>query len=542
LARIGNVTDTIPPRPVPRWRRWLAYGGLVLLLLPLLFAQGGEQSFLPYDEGLYVWRARGMLLSGDWLVPRSWDTVHYHKPPGFYWLLATLFHLGGLSESVARLPSQLASIITTLLLYDLGKRLLPTPAAWWGAFLLNLHFVWFAYSRQATPDILTVLLGVGAVWALIRAEASATRGQWWRLGAGVALGLGVLLRSVMGLLPLVGLLPYLVLERRRHGHLQGPWLWLGVLLGLAPTGVWLGLAMAKDGWAPLQALLGFVGRAVVHTRQGNGWFYYFWNVPLQGFPWPLLALVGVTATPPLWRSLLWGYPLVVLLGLTLVATRLPHYSLVLMPWLSLLAGLGLVRLGLIFAGWLKPRWLARSWAYGLGLLGGVLVLLTTVFYPRFADQVPEVMPYRWPALVLGLSWLLLPLVWLGRYRWRQRWPGVRAWLGLGVAGPWLTLTLLGAMGLVGNFRPDVKWLLQETQVAQVLAQHPVHFVRQGTGDEAQILLSIYTPRLGQWYPDPVALPVGSWAWVQPDIPLQPRSRYRVVGVYEGWRLVQVRAP
>jgi len=525
-----------------RWSRWFPYVSLILLLLPLLFWHGGEQSFLPYDEGLYVWRARGMVLSGDWLVPRSWDTVHYHKPPGFYWLLATLFQMGGLSESVARLPSQLASIITTLLLYDLGKRLIPAPAAWWGALLLNLHFVWFSYSRQATPDILTVLLGVGAVWALIRAEESEKWGQVWRLGAGVALGLGILFRSVMGLIPLVGLLPYLVLERRRHGHLRSPWLWLGVLLGMAPTGVWLGLAMRQDGWAPVQALLGFVGRAVVRTRQGNGFFYYFWNVPLQGFPWPLLTLVGVTATPLGRRSLLWGYPLVVLVGLSLISTRLPHYSLVVMPWLSLLAGLGLMRLGLIFAGGLKPRWLARSWAYGLGLVGGVLVLLTTVFYPRFADQVPEVMPYRWPALALGLCWGLLPLVWLGRYRWRQRWPGMRGWLGLCVAGPWLTLTLLGAMGLVGNFRPDVKWLLQETQVAQVLAVQPVHFVRQGTGDEAQILLSIYTPRLGQWYPDPAALPGGSWAWVQPDFSLRPRSRYRVVGVYEGWRLVQVREP
>ncbi|WP_448381291.1 ArnT family glycosyltransferase, partial [Gloeomargarita sp.] len=165
-------------------RGWLPYGWLMFLLVPLLFWQGGEQSFLPYDEGLYVWRARSMLLSGDWLVPRSWDTVHYHKPPGFYWLLAGLFHLAGLSEAVARLPSQLASMATTLLLYDLGKRLVPAPATWWGAFLLNLHFLWFAYSRQATPDMVTVLLGVGAVWALIRAEAaSEQRGELWRLGA-----------------------------------------------------------------------------------------------------------------------------------------------------------------------------------------------------------------------------------------------------------------------------------------------------------------------------------------------------------------------
>ncbi|MEN9213865.1 MAG: glycosyltransferase family 39 protein [Gloeomargarita sp. DG02_4_bins_56] len=522
-----------------RWRGWLPYLSLLLLLIPLLFGQGAEQSFLPYDEGLYVWRARSMLVSGDWLVPRSWDTVHYHKPPGFYWLLAAGFSLGGLSEWTARLPSVLASIITTLLLYDLGKRLIAPAAAWWGALLLNLHFIWFSYSRQATPDILTVMLGVVGVWCLLRAEAVAAGANGWRLAAGVSLGLGILFRSVMGLIPLAALLPYLILERRRHGHWQSPWLWSGVAVGVAPLLVWLGLVTWQDGWAPLQALTGFVGRAVVRTRQGNGVFYYLWNVPLQGFPWPLLALLGWRAVPGGYRSLLWGYPLVVFLGLSAIATRLPHYSLMLLPWLSLWAGLGLTRVGVMFAGGVKSRWVARTWAYGLGLLGGTLVLLTTILYPRLVAQVPEVALYRWPALGLGGCWVWLPLCWLCRYRWRRVWPGVRVWLGLMVAGPYLTLTLLGAMGLVGNYRPDVKPFLQQPPLAELLQQVQVHFVRQGNGDEAQILLSIYTPRLGQWYPEPAALPPGSWAWVQPNFSL-PRSRYRVAAVYAGWRLVQVR--
>lgn len=523
-----------------RWRVWLPYVTLLLLVLPLLFGQGPVQSFLPYDEGLYVWRAREMLRSGDWLVPRSWETVHYHKPPGFYWLLAGVFQVGGLSETAARLPSRLAGLVTTLVLYDLGKRLVAPAAAWWGALLLNLHFLWFAYSRQATPDVLAVMLGVVGVWALLRAEEVSRGSQGWRLGAGVCLGLGLLLRSVMGLIPLLALLPYLWWERKRHGHWPNPWFWGGVGLGMLPMLVWLGLVMVKDGWQPLQALLGFVGRALVRTRQGNGPLYYLWNVPVQGFPWPLLGLVGLPVLPTARRSLLLGYPLVVLGGLSVVATRLPHYGLLALPWLALWAGLGLVRLGWMFAGVAKSRWVARTWAYGLGVLGGALVLLTTVLYPRLVEQAPEVAPYRWPALVLGVSWGLLPLCWLLRYRWRRVWPGLRVWLGLMVAGPWLTLTLLGGLGLVGNYRPEVKAFLQQEPLAAVLAQETVHFVRQGRGDEAQILLSIYTPYPGRWYPEAAALPPGSWAWVQPGRELQPRRRYRVVAVYEGWRLVYVR--
>ncbi|MCS7031495.1 MAG: glycosyltransferase family 39 protein [Gloeomargarita sp. SKYG116] len=528
--------------PLVRWRAWLPYVTLLALVLPLLVWRGPEQSFLPYDEGLYVWRARGMLVSGDWLVPRSWDAVHYHKPPGFYWVLATVFQLAGLSEWTARLPSLLASVVTTLTLYDLGKRLVAPAAAWWGALLLNLHFLWFSYSRQATPDVLTVMLGVVGVWALVQAEESPKQANRWRLGAGVCLGLGLILRSAMGLIPLFALLPYLWLERKRHRHWGNPWLWAGVGLGVAPMLIWLALVTVKDGWQPLQALVGFVGRAVVRTRQGNGPLYYLWNLPVQGFPWPLLALVGLPAIPAARRSLLVGYPLVGLVGLSAISTRLPHYSLALLPWLSLWAGLGLVRTGWMFAGIAKRRWVAQTWAYGLGVLGGTLVLLTTVLYPRLVAQAPEdVTLYRWPALALGVSWALLPVCWLVRYRWRQVWPGVRVWFLLTVAGPWLTLALLGGMGLVGNYRPEVKAFLQQEPVATVLAQERVHFVRQGEGDEAQILLSIYTPHLGRWYPEAAALPPGDWAWVQPGLTLQPRRRYRVVAVYEGWRLVQARA-
>jgi molybdopterin converting factor small subunit len=64
--------------------------------------------------------------SRDWLVP-TLDGEHPHltKPPMTYWALASSFGLLGTNEWAARLPGALAFVGTGLLVFGLGRRLLP---------------------------------------------------------------------------------------------------------------------------------------------------------------------------------------------------------------------------------------------------------------------------------------------------------------------------------------------------------------------------------------------------------------------------------
>ncbi|MGH2416438.1 MAG: hypothetical protein ACRDEA_22650, partial [Microcystaceae cyanobacterium] len=74
--------------------RALPHIALLIWLLPLLLFSSGESSLMAHDEGLYAWRSRFMIDTGDWIHP--WTTPH-HKTPGFYWLIASFYTLFGMN-------------------------------------------------------------------------------------------------------------------------------------------------------------------------------------------------------------------------------------------------------------------------------------------------------------------------------------------------------------------------------------------------------------------------------------------------------------
>ena len=117
---------------------------LLFCLLPLLFFHNGEQSLITHDEALYATRARLMLDTGNWLHP--WATPH-HKTPGHYWITAISMAIFGVNETAVRLPSQLFSLASLLLLFSLGQKLLTRQAAFLATIILSCSFLWFQYSH-----------------------------------------------------------------------------------------------------------------------------------------------------------------------------------------------------------------------------------------------------------------------------------------------------------------------------------------------------------------------------------------------------------
>ena len=123
----GNKLNTIRHRPVaasPRRTRLLAlllcFGvGAVVFLWRL-----GATGLVDETPPLFAASARGMVESGDWLIPHVNGLPRYDKPPLVYWLMALLYALPGqlqwdpLGSWAASLPSALASIAVMLALAD----------------------------------------------------------------------------------------------------------------------------------------------------------------------------------------------------------------------------------------------------------------------------------------------------------------------------------------------------------------------------------------------------------------------------------------
>jgi 4-amino-4-deoxy-L-arabinose transferase-like glycosyltransferase len=325
-----------------------SYISLSLWVGILLLIRSAQQSVMAHDEGWYAQQARWIVESGDWVTQQWWGEPIHDRMMGIQWLIAAAYQLFGVSEGAARLPGVIACWASVLLTYDLGRRCLTAQIAWWGAAILAVTPIWMQAGRLAIQDVPLTGLELLGIWALILAEEQPQRRYLWGFLAGCTVGLGFMLKSVMVIPVVVALMPYLIWEYPRHRHLTNPALYLGLLAGFIPAVTWLTLSVQRYGWMPIERTFGAVTNLAQSDYHGVGPFYYLWSIPANGFPWPLLAVVGVVIgwRSPHRRKLLWlGYPLALLTLLAIFKTRTWYYPLQMLPFGALLASVTLVNLG-----------------------------------------------------------------------------------------------------------------------------------------------------------------------------------------------------
>ncbi|WP_236144067.1 ArnT family glycosyltransferase [Nostoc sp. CMAA1605] len=529
----------------PLWRKIsesaiFPYGSLLVWTIPLLLFNSGESSIMAHDEGLYAWRARQMYDSGDWIAP--WGNAH-HKTPGFYWLVAAFYKLLGISEFSTRLPNMIFGIFCLLLTYEIGKITLGKKLAWLASAILSVEFLWLQYCRLGTPDVPTIFLILLAIYSFIQAEEHPKYKYILGFMAGCSLSLGFLMRSFMIVLPTVALSPYLIIKHRRHRHLTNPCLYLGLFVGLIPTLVWLWFNWQRYGNDSFAALFGFVVELGSEERQGNNFIFYFWNVPIKAFPWVFLSLLGlflVIRRPiPNYQLILVGFPVVLFGELSIFSTRLSHYSLPLHPFIALLAAVGLDWLGRVYEleytkkkRLLQKANIPRILSYASALLG-FLSIVAAILVFAWGDR-----KYSPIGLIVGLSWLILPIIWDMRHRLGCKFLTANYWIAGWLIPCWLALAMVGSLGLLSDYNPNYRTFLHQSAIASILQTHPIHFVNMG-GKNA-VLLRFYTPTHGQRVETITQLPNPSYAWVYKATPSQLSSRpHRVIGSIQDYKLIQV---
>ena len=547
---LNNPNSFQPPviLPLSRLSRISPYFILIGGASVLLLLRSPQQSFMAHDEGYYAQQARWIFETGDWITVPWWGEPVYDRTIGLQWLIAAAYTLFGVSEGVARLPSTLACLLSVVLTYEIGRRCINQPVAWLGAAILTATPIWIQAGRLATQDIPLVLIELLGIWALLMAEEHRGQRLYWGILAGSTVGLGFLIKGFMAILPVVALTPYLIGDSPRHRHLTNPGLYIGGLLGAIPTAIWLEKSMAAYGLLPLQQLFGKLFYLSETSYFGAGPFYYLWNIPANAFPWPLFALGGLALAirdKSQRRQLLWiGYPLTLLLELSLFKTRTWYYPLQLLPFNALLAAFCLNHLTQLYVGKLKTRrWLPGLLSWGLGGLGSVLIVagIVAAGFPELLSQ-SDIRLYGWLGLAGGLGWLVPGGVYL-RDRTSRLPNSPHLWQFGWLLGPWLVVATLGVTGLWGNYNSEVKTALQQPNIAAVLDHHPINFVFEDKktwgAKQDTVLLTFYTPQLGQTFPTLSELPSQAYAWVSPDDAHQLTPAFRSVGEVKNWRLVQV---
>jgi len=185
-----------------------------LAFLVCLFGHLGALGLVGPDEPRYVWIARAMAETGDWVTPRLYGAPWFEKPVLYYWAAAIGFDLHLPAEWAARLPSAIAALAAALAIGRLGwkhydnEQAFELSLALFAPLIFSTSVAGIGFARSASPDMLfsaSITLAMASAAALLR-RSGALRANARDVGFagseklpivlfGLFLGLGVLAKG-----------------------------------------------------------------------------------------------------------------------------------------------------------------------------------------------------------------------------------------------------------------------------------------------------------------------------------------------------------
>ncbi len=377
------MSAAIPAAP-PRIS-WAVSVLIFFAVLMLAMPQAAMLPLLDRDEPRFAEAAREMAQSGNYIVPTFNHEPRYAKPPLIYWCQVAAFRVCGENAFAARLPSLLATAATAVVLYTWGARLGVAQAGIGAALSYAFCFQVIQQGRVATADALLIFfmtLTTFVGWKIVR--PSRMRAAWPCYAVlALGFGFGFLAKGPEAWLPLA---PLLWCARRESREVM-----IGIVVsfiaGLLITLAWAIPAYLETGgeyWR--SGLSQGIGQRAFVGLQGHGasnlggyllglpyYVLFFW---VSALPWSVMILFRARRLFTNWRLDLADTYLLLNAALvfavfSLMATKLPHYTLPAFPLLALFFTRRWVGAGL------RPKRPARVAA----IFGGTVTAITLVALP-----------------------------------------------------------------------------------------------------------------------------------------------------------------
>ncbi|ASP32638.1 glycosyltransferase family 39 protein [Labrenzia sp. VG12] len=344
-------TPKAPRKPV-----WMHIFGhditapFLLLLLSLFLFVPGQWNVPPLDrdEPRYTQATKQMLETGDYVDIRFQEQARHKKPVGIYWMQAAAAKLTGHGAEaplwVYRLPSLLGATLSVLAAFWLARAFMgPAGALLVGCFVA-LAIIVGVEARLAKTDAMLMATVIVAQGALARIWLKNPGRRIWGLNFvfWTALAASVLIKGPVGLMVVGTTIIGLMALTRKAAWFKAASPLVGVIWFLLLVAPWfVAIWIATDGTFFTEAigrdLLGKVGQG----QEGHGAPPLTHLGAMLGVFWPLPAFV-LLAAPLIWQerksplvlfAASWFVPSWVIFEL--VATKLPHYTMPLLPALAL---------------------------------------------------------------------------------------------------------------------------------------------------------------------------------------------------------------
>lgn len=355
----------------------------LLLFVPFL----GTTHLFDWDEINFAEASREMLVTHNYAIPQIGFEPFWEKPPLFFWLQVICMKLFGVNEFASRLPNAVCGVLTLLVLFRLGKRLVSERFGWMWVLVYAGSLLPQFYFKSGIIDPWFNLLIFLAVYQLSAySDIRAGRPLKRILLAGLFTGLAVMTKGPVALL-LVGLCyGVFALGNRFHNFMKPLHILLFLLVAALAGGIWFIALLAAGQQHIITEFIVYQVRLFRTEDAGHGgpFFYHFLILLIGCFPAAALSILSMRIrkrtddTPRhfgLWMSILFW---VTLLLFSIVKTKIVHYSSLCYFPLTYLATVSFYHL--YRRRWELPAW--NKWLqFGTGLLLSLLIIGVT-----FIDQ------------------------------------------------------------------------------------------------------------------------------------------------------------
>lgn len=270
-----------------RWWQEIQIFWLVVLVGGIYFSRIADLHLVG-EETRRAQVAAEMIWSGDWLVPRQQGKIYLSRPPLGSWAIAIVSRVRGQLDVVSvRLPTLLAVLATTLLLYGYTRNFLSRKGAFLAAVGYPAMVQVMQLGRVAESEGLFTFFISGSLlvwhWGYLRKWPAWTM---WLAGYCLA-ALAGLTKGPQGIAYFVGpVWFYLLFVERNWRALLSPAHVVGLLSGVITIAAWQVPYMMATSWE--------AGKAVWFTQASNRFVYSDWDGALKHFLWFPLEILACT--------------------------------------------------------------------------------------------------------------------------------------------------------------------------------------------------------------------------------------------------------
>ncbi len=504
-----------------------------LIFGPLLIVFG-DRSYIAQDEGYYALQAKTILETNDWITPSWLGEPVFDRTIGVQWLIAGSQKIFGETIFAAHIPSLISAVITLVLTYQISLELINRKQAWISPIILATSYLWINNAHLASQDMPLLALEILGIWALIKYQRE--RADSYIIIVGLVVGLAFMLKTVMILIPVISLIPFIYYHRLNI--IRSRLFWVALLTGFMPFILWTFASISEYGIEEYSLIINKVNYLSKSSQFSKSLFYYIWNIPLNTFPWSFLSILGLSVIFKHRKInndqflLLFCYPLIFLILLSLFNTKTPYYPLQLTPFIAISAGIGLRH---IFSENIISKKFARILFILIGIsfiISSIIIrnlsIYTEVDYINFKDSV-----ILYSLLILGVSWASIIFIHKQKHV-----------ILLTLIGPYLAFSLIAQSTLLTDRDPSIKTILQNNDIAEILQRNSINIISEEDLDSEAftklVKISIHTPHIGSYTKGSLSTKKTGYFWVHKSSPITNSKKLKVIeenDVLDPWILI-----